>query len=123
MVEPKRRYILTQTAEDDFRQARLWSKRRWGAELTRAYFQDLHEGAQYLAQNWQSLPSKNNLTNESDLGIYAVREHYMVFLPVPAKTMIIIIALIRQTRDVPTILKTNSFAIQRALQSVSGKLE
>jgi plasmid stabilization system protein ParE len=122
MAGSKQYYVLTQTAEHDFRQARIWSRKRWGAELTRAYFQDLHEGAQYVAQNWRALPSKTYITGETELGIYAVREHYVVFVPVPAKDMVIIVALIRQTRDVPAILKSNSFSIKRALQRINANL-
>lgn len=121
MAKRPRLYILTQTAEADFREARIWSKKRWGAELTRAYFRDLHDGAEYVARNWRTLPSKDYLTGDKRLGIYAVREHYMVF--VPAQDKIIIVALIRQTRDVPSILKANSFAIERTLQRTNANLK
>jgi len=55
----RRSYILTETAERDFRLARQWSMRRWGKELTKQYFLDLHDCAENLARSpRQPQPSK-----------------------------------------------------------------
>ena len=117
-----RRYILTETAERDFREARRWSLSRWGHELTRQYFADLHAGAQDTAKNDRSLAQQHHLTGISGLGIRGIREHYMVFVPIGDRR-IVIVALIRQTRDVPAILKANSFLIRRQLDEIADKLE
>jgi plasmid stabilization system protein ParE len=45
------RYVLTARAAADLREARAWSRARWGKELTSRYFDDLHEGAQFIAEN------------------------------------------------------------------------
>jgi hypothetical protein len=45
-----------------------------------------------------------------------------VYVPI-SKNSVVIVALIRQTRDVPAILKANGFMIQRQLKEVFEKLE
>lgn len=115
-------YLLTLTAENDFRQARQWSKKRWGTALTKQYFQNLHDKAEYLAKNSHLLFDRKNISGTTGIGMHPVREHYIVYVPV-AKNLIIIVALIRQTRDVPAILKANHYRIQREIDSISGELE
>lgn len=113
-----RHYILTETAERDFREARQWSLSRWGSELTKQYFTDLHQGAEALA----SRSAAPKLTDACELGIHPIREHYLVYVPV-SKNRIVVVALIRQTRDVPAILKANSFRVQQQLKEIFGKLK
>lgn len=113
-------YILTRTAEQDFREARQWSLSRWGKTLTTQYFSDLHDSAEYLSKNHHFLLEKENLTGVAGLGIHAVREHYMIYVAVDNKT-VVIVALIRQSRDVPAILKANSYIINRELKEIIDK--
>jgi len=110
-------YILTATAEVDFQAAYQWSDSRWGEALTEQYFNDLHNGAQYIANNMASLTTKQHITGSTNLSAYPIREHYLVFLPVK-KNFIIIIALLRQTQDIPTILESNHFIIRRELEEI-----
>jgi len=112
-------YFLTQTAERDFRQAKAWSLSRWGKELTQKYFKDLHEGAEYVAAHQSSLHNKDHVTGDTDLNVYAVREHYIVYVST-SPNEIIIVALIRQIRDVPNILKANHFMFKRELKGILG---
>lgn len=119
MPGKRRHYILTATAERDLREARRWSLSRWGSELTKQYFTDLHESAEGIAQSHSATPQ---LTDVSALGIHPTREHYLVYVPI-SKNRIVIVALIRQTRDVPAILKANGFKIQRQLKEIFKKLE
>lgn len=121
MPERKRHYVLTATAEQDFREARRWSRSRWGLELTRQYFIDLHEGAEWIARNQQSLPVRDDLAGTSGLGVYPVREHYIVYVPI-RKHRIVIVALIRQSRDAPAILAANGYLIRRQLKEIFDKL-
>ncbi len=121
MPRKRRHYILTSTAERDFKEARQWSLSRWEKDLTKQYFADLHEGAEWIAQNHKSLMGKDYLTGTTGLGIYAVREHYIVYVPV-SDTYIVIVALIRQSRDVPAILNANGFIIRRELKEIFSKL-
>jgi len=113
-------YILTLTAEQDFRQAKAWSLSRWGKKLTHKYFKDLHNGAEYVAAYQSSLQNKDYITGDTGLNVYAVREHYIVYVST-SPTEIIIVALIRQIRDVPTILKANHFVFKRELKEILGK--
>lgn len=117
-----RHYLLTASAERDFREARRWSLSRWGPELTRQYFADLHAAAEDTAKNYRSLAKKEQLTGSSGLGIRAAREHYLVYVPIGDRN-IVIVALIRQTRDVPAILNANSFLIRRQLAEIVEKLK
>ena len=114
----RKHYILTKTAERDFREAKAWSLKRWGAELTRQYFEDLHNGAEYIAQNHRSLRERDDLTGDTGLGVHPVREHYVVYTPMDTDE-IIIVALIRQARDVPGILKTHSYKIRQELKEAN----
>ena len=118
-IVKRRHYILTATAARDFREAKRWSLSRWGKELTEQYFADLHESAESIAQS-QSMTLQ--IADTSELGIYPVREHYLVYVPI-GKNNIVIVALIRQTRDVPAILKANGFQIQRQLKAIFERLE
>jgi len=124
MLKKHQAYILTSTAADDFRNARRWSLSRWGKSLTKQYFADLHEAAEKIAQNYSSFPEKWHLIGSGTigLGIYAVREHYMIYMPITDKK-IVIVALIRQIRDVPSILEANSYIIRRELKELLLKTE
>ena len=122
MAGKRRHYILTETAERDFREARQWSLSRWGKELTKQYFTDLHESAESIAQNHDHFTSTEQVPDATELSIYPVREHYLVYVPV-SRNRIVIVALIRQTRDVPAILNANSFMVQRQLKEIFEKLE
>ncbi len=117
----KKSYILTITAEEDFREAKQWSLSRWGRNQTKQYFFDLHNGAEYIAKNYQSLSSKESLAVNTGLGIYAVREHYMVYVPV-REGFIVIVALIRQIRDVPAILQANNYLFQREFKDIESMI-
>ena len=122
MSGKKKNYILTETAERDFRQAKQWSLSHWGKDLTKQYFKDLHQAAEYVAHNHHSLPEKDYLTGSTELGIYAVREHYLIYIPVN-KTQIVIVALIRQTREVPAIIKANNYIFRRELKKIRNAIE
>ena len=116
----QRHYTLTETAAEDFRAARAWSLVRWGKALTKQYFHDLHEGAEFVALNHRSLHDRNDLTGDTGLGIHAVREHFLVYVPM-AENSIVVVALIRQVRDVPAILKKSAFRIRRELRDILGR--
>ena len=121
MAGKRRHYILTETAERDFREARRWSLSRWGKELTKQYFNDLHASAESIAQNHERFASTKYI-DSTELSIYPVREHYLVYVPISSKR-IVVVSLIRQTRDVPAILKIGGFMIQRQLKEIFKKLE
>jgi len=117
----KQHYILTKTAEHDFREARQWSLSRWGSELTKQYFTDLHKSAENIAQNYKRIASMEHVADATELSVHPVREHYLVYVPISGKR-IVIVALIRQTRDVPTIIQASGFMIQRQLKESFKKL-
>lgn len=117
-MPPRRRsYLLTETATRDFKIARAWSLSRWGKERTRSYFERLHDAAEYVAGNQSAIQKREDLAGSTGLDVYPVGEHYLVYVPF-GKGRIAIVALIRQTRDVPTILQANAFHIRRALKAL-----
>ena len=116
------RYVLTARAAADLREARAWSRARWGNELTSRYFDDLHEGAQFIAENQTALHGRQELGGGTSLLVYPVREHYIVYEPL-AERLIAIVAVIRQGRDVPSILQRWSAPIRRELPDIRAKIE
>ncbi len=118
----RKSYVLTVRAEADLREARAWSRARWGKELTNRYFEDLHDGAQYIAQNHASFRARHELAGGTALFLYPVREHYIVYEPLVEK-FIAIVAVIRQGRDIPTILQKWAAPIRRELTEIRAKIE
>ena len=113
-------YVLTPRARQSFRAAKSWSKVRWGDDLTRKYFEDLDKAARYVAEKHQSLLSNVELTGNTGLGVYPSREHYLVFVPI-SEEQIAIVDLIRQGRDIPSILARNATIIRHELDAIASK--
>ena len=63
----KKHYVLTARAESDLYDAKIWSLSRWGRSLTREYFGDLHEAAEYVASHHPSLSAREGLTGDTGL--------------------------------------------------------
>ena len=124
MPSQKSHYILTETAARDFRQVRQWSLSRWGKSLTKQYFTSIHNSAEKLGQHQGSFGEISGLIDEvnTKLKVYPIREHYLVYMPLD-KELIAIVALIRQTRDVPAIIEANSFKISRELKVIYQQLK
>jgi plasmid stabilization system protein ParE len=90
--------------------------------LTNRYFVDLHEGAQYIAENYPSLRDRQELAGGTALLLYPVREHYIVYEPLGLR-FIAIVAVIRQGRDIPAILQKWAAPIRRELIEIRGRIE
>jgi plasmid stabilization system protein ParE len=118
----RKSYVLTVRAAADLSEARVWSRARWGKELTNRYFEDLHEGAQYIAENYASFRDRQELAGGTALLLYPVREHYIVYEPLGPR-FIAIVAVIRQGRDIPAILQKWAAPIRRELIEIRGKIE
>lgn len=118
----RRSYVLTVRAETDLWEARTWSRVRWGRELTSRYFQDLHDGAEHIAENHASLRNRHDLAGGTSLHVYPVREHYIVYEPLAAG-FIAIVAVIRQGRDLPAILQKWAAPIRQELLQIRGRIE
>jgi plasmid stabilization system protein ParE len=115
-------YVLTARAAADLREARVWSRARWSKELTNRYFEDLHEGATYIAENYASFRDRQELAGGTALLLYPVREHYIVYEPL-GPGLIAIVAVIRQGRDIPAILQKWAAPIRRELIEIRDKTE
>jgi plasmid stabilization system protein ParE len=106
-------YVLTPTARRHLREAKAWSMARWGRELTAQYFHDIEKIALHLAEH--------HYKHENGLGIYPVREHYIVYEPL-AKRKIAIVAFVRQGRDVPALLSRYGAVFERELEKIRKKV-
>ena len=115
-------YVLTARAAADLREARAWSRSRWGKELTNRYFEDLHEGAEYIAENHASFRDRHDLAGGTALRLYPVREHYIVYEPL-TPSLIAIVAVVRQGRDIPAILRRWAAPIRRELIEIRERIE
>jgi plasmid stabilization system protein ParE len=118
----RKSYVLTARAAADLGEAGIWSRARWGKELTNRYFDDLHEGAKYIAENYASFRDRQELAGGTALLLYPVREHYIVYEPLGPR-FIAIVAIIRQGRDIPAILQKWAAPIRRELTEVHAKIE
>ena len=118
----KEHYLLTRRAERDLHDARAWSLAHWGRKLTREYFSDLHQAAEYVATHHQVLNSREDLTGDTGLSIHPVREHYLIYLPV-GDQHIIIVTVIRQSRDIPQILGKAEFMIRREVIEIKNSIQ
>ncbi len=110
-------YILTPTARGHLREAKAWSHGRWGKQLTKEYFYELEKAAIFIAENHTKLANNKHPPSNQGLGIYPVREHYIVFV-VLEKNKIAIVDFIRQGRDIPSILNKYGLIIQRELKNI-----
>ncbi len=114
------RYFLTPGAVDDIREVADWSLERWGKDKTMQYLAELHEGLEYAARNFKTFENnktRDNLSGGTDLLLYPINKHYAVFIPIGDKA-IGVAAVIRQGRDIPSILQKESFEIRRDLQEI-----
>ncbi len=117
----RRNYVLTDRAAADLREARTWSRARWGQTLTDKYFDDLHDGAQFIAQSRAALKERNTLAGGTSLLLYLVREHYLVYEPLNEQ-VIAIVAVIRAGRDIPAILQKWALPIRQELAQIRAKI-
>lgn len=93
-----------------------------GKELTNRYFEDLHQEAQYVAENYLALRVRHGLAGGTALFLHPVREHYIIYEPL-AEKFIAIVAVIRQRRDIPTILRKWAGPIRRELIEIRERIE
>lgn len=90
---------------------------RWGEKLTQEYFVALDKAARDLAKNHNTYRSREELAGGTGLSLYPVREHYLVYEPL-AKNQIVIVAILRQGRDIPSILNKGKHVIVRELAAL-----
>jgi plasmid stabilization system protein ParE len=114
-------YVLTARAAADLREARAWSRARWGTDLTAKYFDELHEAAQFIAENHESLRRRQEFGGGLALLLHPVREHYIVYEPLGEKLMAVV-AVIRQGRDIAAILQKWAMPIRRELLEIRARV-
>lgn len=95
--------------------------RRWGEELTVEYFSALDEAAKKLANNTKTFRTREELTGGTGLQLFPFREHFLVYEPLNER-QIMIVAVLRQSQDIPRILSKGSFVIVKELESLRAQL-
>lgn len=118
----KKPYLLTPTARRHLREAKAWSLRRWGPKLTEAHFIELDEAAKRLAKDCKTFRSREELAGGTGLLLHPIREHCLVYEPL-GKGQIAIVAVLRQTRDIPAILGKGQYLIGRELNALRKSLQ
>jgi plasmid stabilization system protein ParE len=117
-------YFLTPGAVDDIRELGEWSLKRWGKDKTVQYLTELHQGLEYIAANFkifENNKSRDDLSGGSGLLLNPINKHYVVFAPIGGEA-IAVAAVIRQGRDIPSILQKDGFAIRRDLQEIQERI-
>jgi hypothetical protein len=97
--------------------------RRWGKELTNRYFEDLHDGAQHIAENHDFFCGIGMISPEVVRYVFILSASTTSFYEPLAERFIAIVAVIRQGRDVPAILQKWAAPIRRELVEIRGKIE
>jgi plasmid stabilization system protein ParE len=115
-------YVLTPAARKHLREAKLWSRARWGDALTAQYFQDLDQAAHYLAEHHAQHAARTELVGSSRVCVYPAREHYIIYEPI-AENKVAIVAFIRQGRDVPALLGKYAYAFKKELDEIRRSCE
>lgn len=119
---PSKPYLLTPTARRHLREAKAWSRRRWGEKATRAYFSGLDAAARRLAADRNAYRPREELSGGTGLRLHPVREHYLVYEPL-RQGQIVIVAVLRHDRDIPEILRKGCHAIRRELDALRSELD
>ena len=108
-----RTYFLSPTSIGQLRHHKKWSLERFGPATTKKYFEDMDKDFQYIADHYERFPPRSELTGESGLSVYPVREHYVIY--VPMSDGIHIAAVLGQSQDIPNILNENAAVFQREI--------
>lgn len=117
-------YFLTQGALDDIREIGDWSLERWGKQKTLRSLTELHDGLQYIAANCKALQTskvREDLSGGTGLLLYPVGKHYVVYVPINEKS-VAVAAVIRQGRDIASILQKDGFTIHRELKEIDDQI-
>ncbi len=65
--------------------------------------------------------AREELAAGTNLSLYPVREHCFVYHPV-SKTHVVIVAVLRQGRDIPAILDKGHHQIRRELEEIMDRI-
>jgi plasmid stabilization system protein ParE len=115
-------YVLTPTAAADIREIADWSMDHWGQVRTVKYLHDLHEGFCTIAKNHAGFMKRDYLGGSVGIALYPIKKHYVAFVPIDKKK-IAIAAIIRQGRDIPSILLKNRYMIEREVQTIKTQMD
>lgn len=85
--------------------------------MTRKYFEDLDAAASTLADNPTRYTSREELSGSTGLLLHPVREHFFVY-EFLKDGRLVIVAVIRQGRDVSSILRRGAYVIRRELDQL-----
>jgi len=93
-----------------------------GQRPDKPLLEDLHAGAEHIAENYASFRDRQALAGGTALLLYPVREHYFVYEALGPR-FIAILVVIRQGRDTPAILQKWAAPIRRELTEIRDKIK
>ena len=88
------------------------------------YLTELHQGLDYIAASFKTFENnktRDDLRGGSGLLLYPINKHYVVFTPIGGDA-IAVAAVIRQGRDISSILQKDGFEIRRDLQEIRERI-
>jgi len=75
-----------------------------------------------VAENHPARSDRRDLTGGTGLYVHSVREHYLVYEPLNRRS-ILLVAVIRQGRDMPAILQKWVGSIRRELADIRARID
>ena len=120
MKSPK--YTLTKGAEADLDEIYRRSLERFGRDQTNTFMTALKKAAEFAADNHGKVPPRSQLTGESGLSLYPVHNHFIAYRPV-ADHHIVIIALLRQSRDIPAFVLAEAKRFRKDFAEIERKIK
>jgi plasmid stabilization system protein ParE len=120
MKSPK--YTLTKGAEADLEEIYRHSLEMFGLEQTNKFMAELKKAAEFAADNHGKVSTRAHLTGESGLSLYPVNNHFIAYRPV-AENHIVIIALFRQSRDIPSFIRAESEKFKKDFLEIERKIK
>jgi len=116
------RYTLTEGARIDSDEIYAKSIKDFGIEQTKKYMAEFDKAAGFVAENHKRVPNRSHLTGETGLSLYPVNNHYLAYYPI-ADDHIVIVAVIKQVRDLPSRLNQHAERIAQQLSQAMDNIK
>lgn len=120
MKSPK--YTLTKGAEADLDDIYRKSVELFGHAQTNKFLIELERAAEFAADNIGKIQTRAHLTGDSGLSLYPVNNHFIAYRPV-ADNHIVIIALFRQSRDIPSFVMAEAEKFKADFAEIEQKIK
>ncbi|GEM_PF-3241557 len=113
-------YTLTSIAEEDLIEIIRFSVVEFGKQQTLKHLQAIHEVSEYVGRNHKILRSRSEFAVDCSILIYPVEKYYMLCHAV-SEEHILVLGYLANERDIPNIIKRNSYAINQEISKFMGQ--